>query len=108
MELRDTQWDEEDTTGSAPLIPGQLNHQLTTSEALNRFVQQIYQEGISGTIVDMSEARRTISRIVDSVPPIRQEGDSLIVPIVIERMVLVKKTILLEELVLNPVFEGQR
>lgn len=105
MAARDTRWDEEDTTGNAPLVPGALGDQLSTSEAVNKFVQQIYQEGISGKIVEMSEARRSINRFVDEVPPIRQEGDSLIVPIVVEKMVLVKKTILLEELILNPVIE---
>ncbi len=102
MTHRDTQWDEEDTTSSQPLLPGELGSAIKSSEAMDLYIRRIYSEGVSEEIVSMCEDRIEINKIIDRVPPVRQEGEALIIPVVVEKMVLVKKTILVEEIVLSP------
>jgi uncharacterized protein (TIGR02271 family) len=41
--------------------------------------------------------RVVIDRVVDSVPPTREEGDALIIPVVVEELVVTKRLVLKEE-----------
>lgn len=47
---------------------------------------------------DVSIERVVVDREVDDVPEIRKEGETLIIPVVEERLVLVKRLVLKEEL----------
>jgi uncharacterized protein (TIGR02271 family) len=49
--------------------------------------------------------RQRIDRPVDAVPPVRQEGDTLVVPVVEERVVVEKRLFLLEEIRLTRVHD---
>jgi uncharacterized protein (TIGR02271 family) len=45
------------------------------------------------------EVRRVpVNRVIDAVPSVREEGDEVVIPVVEERAVLVKRLILVEEL----------
>ena len=47
--------------------------------------------------VDVNVERVPVGRVVDAVPAIREEGDTLIIPIVDEELVVTKRLILREE-----------
>ena len=78
---------------------------MSASQAAAAFLSRLYREGISQQIIAMVEDRIPVNKIIETIPEIRQEGHKLIVPIVLEKMVLVKKTVLIEELVLTPKFD---
>ena len=100
MSKRETTWDEEDTTTGRPLLPdfgGQSNEYLGEFE-----LSKLFNRGVDGEIETLTEVRRTVNRLVSSVPPIKEEHGQLIVPVAFEKMVLVKRIVLVEELVLTP------
>ena len=66
------------------------------------YLQRIYSEGVTEQIRAMCEERRPVSKLITDIPAIREEGDNLIIPVIVEKMVLVKKMVLLEEIVLCP------
>ncbi|OAV45391.1 hypothetical protein [Lewinella sp. 4G2] len=102
MKPRDTRWDEVDDTSESPYLPKIEAENFVSDQAMSEYVNRLYREGVSSQILEMCEERRDINKIVFKVPGIRQVGKQLVVPIVAERMVLVKRTVLLEEIVLTP------
>ena len=100
MSNRDTTWDEEDTTTGRPLLPhGQPRHQEYLMKVDG--VKQLFESGVEGEIKTMTEIRRAVNKIVESMPAIREDQGRIIVPVVYEKMVLVKRLVLVEEIVLS-------
>lgn len=64
--------------------------------ASSRDSEQVLEEALRHEEVDIH--RVTLNEEVDGMPEIRQEGDAIIIPIVEERAVIVKKLVLVEEL----------
>jgi uncharacterized protein (TIGR02271 family) len=64
--------------------------------ASSRDSEQVLEEVLRHEEVDIH--RVTLNQEVDGMPEIRQEGDAIIIPIVEERAVVVKKLVLVEEL----------
>ena len=96
---RDKRWDEVDTTSEDPILPASGDRLQSIILSTQR------QDGTStGKIC---EERQEINQIVDEVPGVRREGDEVIVPVVREKMVLVKKLVLTEEIHLRPAREGE-
>lgn len=59
-------------------------------------VQDVHQVALSSQQVELT--RHPVGREIDTVPEPREEGDLLILPVVEERAVLVKKLVLVEEI----------
>ena len=64
--------------------------------ASSRDSEQVLEEALRHEEVDIH--RVTLNEEVGGMPEIRQEGDAIIIPIVEERAVIVKKLVLVEEL----------
>jgi uncharacterized protein (TIGR02271 family) len=58
--------------------------------------EQVIAESLRHEEVDIQ--RVPVNKEVDSMPSVRQEGDVLVIPVVEERAVLVKRLVLVEEL----------
>ena len=106
MPDRDTTWDEEDTTTDRPLLPGGQQAQIDFIKGLQP-VRQLFESGVDVEIQAMTEARRSVNRLVASIPQIREENGRLIIPVAYEKMVLVKRIVLVEEIVLSPEYRSK-
>lgn len=97
--LRDTRWDEPDTTDGHPVFP----EGASQLKWLHGYTQKE-----DGTILNVCEERVAINKVTDKPAVIRQEGLSIIVPVMAEKMVLVKKLIIVEEIHLREAVENEK
>ena len=93
---RDKQWDEEDDTSGHPLLP-------RTDNAV-KFPRAKPPEG--DCIERMEQTKVVINKVVEVQPAIRTEDETVIVPVVEEKMVLVKKLVVTSEIHLDIVREN--
>lgn len=93
---RDTQWDEKDTTSGRPLMPA------FGDDGASSFGADL-PEG--KYVKEMVQSRVAVNKVVDGQPPVRQEDGIIIVSVVEEKMVLVKKLVLIDEIHLERVIE---
>ena len=98
-ESRDKRWDEADTTSEDPILP-------TSGDRLQSILLAT-QQPAGEPIGKICEERQEVNQIVDEIPGVRREGDEVIVPVVREKMVLVKKMVLTEEIHLRPAREDE-
>lgn len=95
---RDTQWDEADTTSGQPLMPdfGNLGtdaSSIAPNVPEGKFIKEIIQ------------SRVAVNKVVENQPPVRQQDGTIIVSVVEEKMVLVKKMVVTDEIHLAPILE---
>lgn len=64
----------------------------TLTETREEVAEAVLQHGV----VDIS--RVPLDRVVDSAPPVRTEGDTTIIPVVEERLVVTQQLVLVEEI----------
>lgn len=95
---RDTQWDEADTTSGRPLMPDFGNLGSDASPIATDLPE-------GKCIKEMVQSRVTINKVVEDQPPVRQEDGTIIVSVVKEKMVLVKKMVVVNEIHLEPILE---
>ncbi len=96
----------EDPETAVPLVEEHLSIDKRTVETGRVRVRTIVEEGTGYARADLYQenvdvTRVTIDRIVDAVPPVREEGDTLIVPVIEEVLVTEKRLLLREEIHLN-------
>ena len=93
---RDKQWDEVDDTSGVPLLP-KIDGKITIPKPAP-------QEG--DCIERLEQTEVIINKVVESQPAIRTEDETIIVPVVEEKMVLVKKMVVTSEIHLDIVREN--
>jgi len=94
--------DPEETTSTLPLLSEEVDVAKTTFETARVSVSRVTKEAselISTVLADetVEVSRTPIGRQVDAMPAIRQEGDTIVVPIVEERLVVERRLFLKEE-----------
>lgn len=79
---------------------GRVRVQQTTSSR-----EEVAEEAVSRTTAEVD--RRVINREVDAIPEIRSEGELLYIPVVEEELVVTKRLILREEIVVRRTVETE-
>lgn len=93
---RDRQWDEKDDTSKAPILPKFSGESL----AFN-FPPDFPPEERERLTAYIHETRRKINEVTDEMPDIRIEGGKMIIPVVMEKMILVKRLVVTDEIILE-------
>lgn len=93
---RDTQWDDTSPLAKTPIIP-------TSGQRLIGALKDRRRRGDT----KVCEERHPVNQMVDAMPDVRREGNRVIVPVVEEKRVLVKKLVVTEEIHLFEVPQGQ-
>ncbi len=71
----------------------------TGSIRIRKQVQRIRKDVVAPLLRDVSTVSRVpVNRVVDTIPEVREEGDTLIVPVVEEELVIEKRLVLKEEI----------
>lgn len=86
-----------------PVVKEQLeisSHPVVTGEV--RVEKRVHSEVVDVPLTSIrttyQEHRQPINRVVDTMPEVRYEGDNLIIPVVREEEVVVKRLVLVEEI----------
>ena len=91
---RDTRWDEAESVSDDPILP-------TKTSDLGRATKELA-EDISRNR-KLCEDRVEVNQIIDRPAEIRREKDITVVPVMKEKLVLVKKLVVVEEIRLRTV-----
>lgn len=91
---------EEVSIGKRRIVTGQVKVATVTKEH-----EQLVEELLEREHVEIE--RTPVGREVDKTPPVREEGDTLIVPVMEERVVVERRLVLKEELRIHRTRETQ-
>ena len=99
---RDNRWDEKDTTDDRPLMP-RVDGPITFPPGAAKHVRT---DPDGDCVERIEETRVEINEVVPEQPAIRTEEGKIVIPVVKEKMVMVKKLVVTEEIHLRPVKEN--
>ena len=91
------------TDDSIPLVEEQLSvekRQVATGKVRVRTETEIIEETVRVDLAreDVEVTRVRLDRVVESAPPIRTDGETTIIPVLEERLVIEKRLVLVEEI----------
>ena len=95
--------DERDAPAVIPVIEEELvagaREVKTGTVRVSKHVEQVRKIVTAPAVHDVVEVNRIpVNRVVDAIPPMREEGDILVVPVVEEELVVQKRLVLKEEI----------